>query len=180
MLEVRRGVVVRRRARTESASAKNKSRCLRVRHHFHHVRIGDLLGALDALLQRAHRSIVPIEQTEHGGIDGGGIDHRLVALNIDDQVRVRCRGDFGHAVGSGGMIGAGHHHARPKLPGRVANAFVIGGDDHAGQIARLRRPFPHVLEHGFAGNRDESFAGKSGGSVPGGDYAKNPVRHNRL
>ncbi len=67
-----------------------------------------------------------------------------------------------------------------KSCGGVANALVVGGDDELGQVARLRGPLPDVLQHGFSGDRDEGFAGKSGRCVPGGNYAKNPERHNRI
>ena len=76
-------------------------------------------------------------------------------LTID--LRVRRRRDFGHAIGTRGMIGARHHHAGSKARGRVADPFVIGGDDDIGQIAGLRRPLPHVLQHGFARDGDEGF-----------------------
>jgi hypothetical protein len=37
-----------------------------------------------------------------------------------------------------------------------------------------------VLKHGFASDLDEGFTWKSRRCVPGGNYTKNPGRHNRI
>ena len=121
-----------------------------------------------------------LEQAQHGRVDGGGVEHGLVALNVDDDLRGGGRGRFGNAVCAGDVIGAGHDHARAKILGGVANARVVGGDYHAGEVARLRGPLPNVLQHGFPGDRDESFAWESGRCVPGWNHAKNAERHNRI
>ena len=42
-----------------------------------------------------------MHQGQNGGVDGVGIDQRLVALNIDDDFGVFGGGDFGDAVGAG-------------------------------------------------------------------------------
>ena len=84
--------------------------------HFHHVRIGDLARILDALLERGHGNVGIVQQRQRRGVDGRRIDQRLVALDVDDHLRVVGRGDFGHAVGSGEMIGARHLHLCAKSP----------------------------------------------------------------
>src|SRR5262249_22728763 len=127
-----------------------------------------------------HQRFFVVEDAENGGVDGGGIDQGLVALDVHDDVGVGCGGDFGDTVGSGGMVGARHSHTGLEIGGGGEGSFVVGGDDDVRQVARLRGSLPHVLQHGFTGNRDEGFTRKTRGCVPCGDYSKNPVRHNRI
>ena len=44
-----------------------------------------------------------------------GIDERLVALQVDDDVGVELAGDLGDAVGAAGMVAARQHDGPPKL-----------------------------------------------------------------
>jgi hypothetical protein len=148
--------------------------------HFDDVRIGDFGAVFDALLESAHGDLVVFEEAEHGGVDGGRVEHRLVTLNVDDDLSGGGGGGFGDAVGAGDVIGASHDDARAEVLGGVANARVVGGDHDVGEIARLRGTLPNVLQHGFPGDRDESFAGESGRCVPGWNHAKNAERHNRI
>ena len=150
-----------------------------VRDDFDYVGIGDIGGVFDVLLERSHGYVVVLQQAQDGGVNGGRIEHGFVALDVDDDLGVRCGCRFGHAIGSGDVILASHDDAGAEFLSGRADAFVVSGDDYAGEVARLRSPLPDVLEHGFAADRDEGFAGESGGCVPGGNHAKNAERHNR-
>ena len=48
------------------------------------------------------------EQGVDGGVDGGGVEQRLVALHVDEDVAFVVGGDLGDALGAGAMVGAGH------------------------------------------------------------------------
>src|SRR5207247_1664924 len=72
-----------------------------VRNYFDDVGIGDFGGILDSLRESRHRDFVFAEQCQHGRIDRLGIDERLVALDVYDDLRVIRRCDFGGAIGSG-------------------------------------------------------------------------------
>ena len=57
-------------------------------------------------------------------------DLGLVALQIDDNAGfVEACGDFGHAVGAGRMVGAGHHDLAAKSGHGLRDPLVVGGDD---------------------------------------------------
>ena len=56
-------------------------------------------------------------------------------------------GDFGHAIGSGEMVGARHAHAGAEVSAAFEHSLVVGGNDNAGEIARLRK---HVQTHAAA------------------------------
>ena len=105
------------------------------------------------------------------GVDGGRVDHGLIALDIHDDLGVGGGSGLGHAVGSGEMIGAGDHDSRRKIRGGGANALIVGGDHQVGQIAGLRSPFPNMLEHGLTRYGGQGLAGKAGRCIPGGDNA---------
>ena len=60
------------------------------------------------LLQRAHDDLGIVRQRQDGGVDGGGIDQRLVALDVDHHFGVLGGGHFRHAVGARKVVRAGH------------------------------------------------------------------------
>ena len=80
-----------------------------VGHHFNDIRVGHLVGIFDPLFQRSHRNSRFFEQRQNGGVDRAGIDERLIALNVDNEVDIfESGGHFGNAVGAGNMVCAGH------------------------------------------------------------------------
>ena len=98
-------------------------------------------------------------QRQHGGVDGRGIDQRLVALNVHDHLGgVRGR-DFGHAIGAGAMIARASSEPRAERPRCVIDALVVGSDNHLGKIARLASPLINMLQHGLTGDRVRDFPG---------------------
>jgi hypothetical protein len=76
------------------------------------------------------------------------------------------------------MIGACHADTPSELANSGSDALVVGRNQKIIEIAGLLRTLPHVLEHGLAGKRDESFSRESGGGIPGGNYPQNPRPHN--
>ena len=135
---------------------------------------------LDPLLQCAHGDVGIVGQRQDGGVDGGRIDQRLVALDVHDQFGVcrrrppRPRGRCRRGGRSGSCArGAPKRRASAKIrSSSVAIIMLV-------QVSRLRGPFAHVLQHGFAGDGGESFAGKTGGGEPGRNNAQNFARHRR-
>ncbi len=85
----------------------------------------------DRRRQRGHRRLgVVVEQRDHS-IEGQAGDLGLVALQVDDHPgSFEARGDFGHAVGAGRMIGAGHH----DLAAEAATASAIRASSVATMI----------------------------------------------
>ncbi len=120
-----------------------------------------------------------MNQGQNGGIDGGGIDQRLVALNVDDDVAGFGGGSFRHAVGAGGVVGARHSHLCAEIPCDLAYAFVISGNQDAAKVSRLGGALVNVLQHGAMGDGSENFTGKTSGGKTGGDHAQNFTRHKR-
>ena len=56
------------------------------------------------------------------------------------------RGDFGHAVGAGRMIGAGHRDLAAEAGDRIGNPAVVRGDDDPSQRSCLLCGLDHVLD----------------------------------
>ena len=57
-------------------------------------------------------------------------DLGLVPLKVDDDAgSFEAGGDFGHAVGAGRMVGAGHHDLAAKAGHGLRDPGVVGGDD---------------------------------------------------
>ena len=108
-----------------------------------------------------------------------GIDERFVALNVHHDFGIFGRGHLGHPVGAGNMVAAGHAHRGSELPRGREHPLVIRGNDRAGQIAGLRGPLVHMLEHGFGGDGGQNLAGKTRGGKACGYNAQNFTAHTR-
>ena len=65
-----------------------------------------------------------------------GVDQRLVALNVDDQLGGIGGSHLGRAIGAGGVVGAGHADGRPEVSGFFEDAFIVSGNRNAGQVLR--------------------------------------------
>ena len=69
-----------------------------------------------------------------GLVDRPGIDERLVALHVDDDVAVERFGDFGDPIGAAQMRGLRQPHLSAELRDARRDAQVVGGHDHARTI----------------------------------------------
>ena len=88
--------------------------------------------------------------------------------------------DFGHAIGTGDVIGTRHTHGGAEVSGCVADALVVGGDYDVGKAARHLHPFPDMLQHGFGTKGGEGFTGKSGRGVPGWNHSQDSAGHTKV
>ena len=147
--------------------------------HLYHVGIVDLPGVFDPLLERRHDHRRIVHQRQNRRVDGGGVDQRFVALNVDDNFSTFRRRRFRHAVRARNVVCSRHPHRRPKTSCDFAHSRVICGNNRACQVASLGRALVHVLQHGFRGNEGQNLAGKTGRGNPGGNYAQNFTRHMR-
>ena len=151
-----------------------------VRDHFDDVGVVDFAGVLDLLPESAHDDAGIMDKRKNGGVDGGGIDQGLIALDVDDDLGFLLGGgDFSHAIGAGRVIGARHLHARSETSRNFEHPLIICGNDRARDIPRLRDALIDALYHGFGADGGEDFAGKTGGSESGGDHAQDFTRHRR-
>ncbi len=60
-----------------------------------------------------------VRQRQDGGIDGGGVDQRLVALDIDDNVGIFSGCNFCNPICTRKVIGARHPYKRSEQAGCV-------------------------------------------------------------
>ena len=106
-----------------------------VEHHLHARRVLQLPPAANGRGQRAHHGRRVRLQQFDGQVDRAAGDLRLVALHVDDDVDVgHAAGDFGHAIGAAGGVGAGHFHLAAEGADLVENLGMVGGH------ADARRP----------------------------------------
>src|SRR6266850_1575091 len=112
---------------------------------------------------------VQLQRAGHSVYDGG-VDQGFVTLNIDDGIALATSGNFRNAVRAAGMTGRGHFGAAEILCD-LPNSSVVSSDDYFRKGAGLLTPFDDVLDERFAGNESEWFAGKTCGSIAGGNDA---------
>ena len=86
---------------------------------------------------------------------------------------------LGHAIRPGSMVRARHPHTRTETSCNRLYPLVICGNNRAREVSGLGSALPDVLEHGFGGDGDEDFAGKTGRSESGWDHAQDFTRHTR-
>ena len=65
-----------------------------------------------------------------GRVDRLRLEERLVSLDVDDQIAVERRGDFGEPIGAALMRRDGHDGFAAERSDRVEDALVVGRDDH--------------------------------------------------
>ena len=70
-----------------------------------------------------------LEKCADGGVDYFGVEEGLVALDVDEDLAAGVGGDFGDALGSGAMVGAGHAGFAAEGFYRRDDTVVIGSDD---------------------------------------------------
>ncbi len=92
--------------------------------------------------------------------DQRGVEQRLVALHVDDDLVVgeaqQLRG-LGQAVGARRVIGARHARRDAVRDDRIAHALVVGGDDDARRAA-CQRALGHAHDHRLAGDVGQRLA----------------------
>ena len=124
---------------------------------------------------------VVLDHLRHHGVDHAGIEQRLVALNVDVNIRRALHRDFGHAVGAAAMIRAGEHGFPAESLDGALDARVVGGDHDGGEQTGDADAFDDVLDHGPAGNHGQGLSRKARGSVARGDDSQDAwgrgVRH---
>ena len=93
--------------------------------------------------------------------------------------RVLGGGHFGHAVGAGEVVGAGHPHTGAEAPCDLVDPLVVSGNDRA---ASGSAPWRRVRTHAaawFWRRWGEDFAGETGGGESRRDHAQDFTRHTR-
>jgi hypothetical protein len=143
-----------------------------VQHDLDGVRIGELPGVAHRVRGGRHVRF-PAAQQAGDLPDQQGIDQRLVALHVDDDMTgsvAPARSDFGQPVRPRRVTCVRHHRlvAVPRGGGR--NALVVRGDQHFVRAAPAGL-VSHSHHHWPSGQIDERLAGQAGGGVAGGnDY----------
>ncbi len=70
-------------------------------------------------------------------------------------------GDLRDAVGAALVVARVMATSAPNAEGRLGDAHVVGGDDHAVERLRGLAAFPDALDERLAGDEVERFAGES-------------------
>jgi hypothetical protein len=148
--------------------------------HLHHVGIADLARIFDALLQRTHPDIFIVEQRQNGGVNGGGIDQRFVALYVNNQFGCIGGCNFGYAVGTRDMVRARHTYRRAETACGRRYAFIVRGDGDTGQVTGLGCTFEDMLQHRLGADSSERFAWEAGRGETRRDHAQNFTAHRRF
>ena len=108
---------------------------------------------MDRYRQRRHSAGAGSQILRHLADDSRG-DHRLIALDIDDDGVIAERAllhHFRQPFGAGLVIGAGHAHFTTSRFNGAGYVRMIGGDNNAIR-AGFARALQHVDNHRFAVN----------------------------
>jgi hypothetical protein len=99
------------------------------------------------------------------GVDGGGVNQRLVALYVDVNVGGDVDGYFGDTVGTSTMVGAGQDSFGAEGGDGVLDALVFGGNYDAGSAGSFAEALDNVLDHRTAGDLGQRLAGEANRGV---------------
>ena len=147
-----------------------------IQRDLHDVGIAQLACASYRVASRCHGRVAVCGEIGGDAPDERGLDQRLIALHIDNDMRAGIaapRDDFGNAIGAGGMPARGHDRLEAVAPGRVRDAPIIGGDEHfrGAAPARLLGDAHH---HRLARNVRERLAREACRRVAGGNDDAEP------
>src|SRR3989454_4014883 len=145
---------------------------LEIEHHLHYIRVHDVGRNSDGDGESGDLNRGVIQKNLDGGIHRGGVDQRLVALDVDDDLCVATRGaggDFGHPLGARAMVASGHHRVAIKFLHGAQDSLVIGGHQHARNVLGATHTLPYVLNHWLLRQPHQRFAWKAAGSVARGN-----------
>ncbi len=140
-----------------------------VGHDLDDMRIAHVVGRAETPAERGHVQRRVVAKRFDGFVDGGRLDERLVALQIDDQVAVQRFGNFGDSIGAGCVRRFRQTHIAAKFCHRVGDALVIGGHQHGVDIARRSGAPVDVLDHRSPRDVGERLSRKTGRRVAGRD-----------
>jgi hypothetical protein len=138
-------------------------------HDFHDIPVVDFVCVGDPAPQRRHLDAGVAFERRNQLRDGLRLDERFVALDVDDDLAVEIRRDFGNPIESGAVLHARHADDPAEALHRLLDPGIIGGHDHRIHALRGRRAGVHVLDHRAAGDVGERFAWKACRLIAGGD-----------
>jgi hypothetical protein len=99
------------------------------------------------------------------------VEHRLIALNVDDHVGIEGSDGLGDAVGAGTMQCGSHDRPAAEVRYGAADAVVIGGDENVVEVPGPPRALVHMLDHGPAEDVGQGLSFKPCGLVTRRDDA---------
>ena len=129
-------------------------------YYLDHVGIEQRLDVGDGFSEGGDGCLGIVVQPHGDLIDQPRRNQRFVSLYVDQHRVVIQRqqlGNLGQPVGTGRMVGAGHDHFGTQRGQGIADAIIIGGNDHAAGRTR-RSPPPYMGHHGFAGDIEQRLA----------------------
>ena len=100
------------------------------------------------------------------------IEHRLVTLDVHDDIRAGAAGRLRDAVGPAGVRGAGQHRFSAEGLHRAGDAAIVGGDNDPRNAAGGEGPLVDVLHHRLAVNIGQHLPLIARGAVAGGNDAE--------
>jgi len=113
------------------------------------------------------------------GVDGRGLDERLISLDIDHQLGVLGRSRFRHAVGARNVVARVMTTRAPKTSCSVVDPLVISSNNRGGKVSRQGGALVDALEHAFGGDLGQDLAGKTGRCETRRNNAQYFTRHRR-
>jgi len=140
-----------------------------IENRFHDVGVHDVPGVADGRGDGGDLGGGLFEERGDGSVDGGWVDERFIALDVDEDVACLMRRDFGDAFGAGAVVAAGHAGFAAESANGVDDALVVGGDDDVMDGLGLLGSLVNALDHRLAGQRNERLAWEARGSVTRGN-----------
>jgi hypothetical protein len=102
-------------------------------------------------------------------IDDPGLDLRLIALHVNDDVIAEIPRHLRDPIRPALMRRRGHDAVRLKRPQGIDDPLIVGGNDGFAHQFALAHLIDHVLDERFTGAGGDNFGGEAGRPVSGGN-----------
>jgi len=93
-------------------------------------------------------------------LDHLGLDERLVALDVDDDLGVRnLRCDFGDTISAARVMCSSHDSFDTTFLDRISDLLTVSCHNDTVHVSCCARAFRDPADHWFSSNIDEGFSG---------------------
>jgi len=129
------------------------------------VGVGDLVGTFEGGGESSHRLVRVVQEQLGEVVDIGGVDFRLVGLDVNDDFAIDGFDGLGDAVGAAFVVGACKDAFGVEGTSGVTDSRVVCGDENFLRQTGEAGLFVGVLDQELAGVFGEYFSGESSRSV---------------
>jgi len=126
---------------------KIKTISVKIADYFHDVGIHHVNRLRNRGAGRGDSDGIVFEHFGDNGVNGAGVNERLVSLDVYVDFGFQVSGDFGHSIRTSTVVAPGEDCLATKLLNRLLDAFIVCGNHYTRHMRSLPGSLNHMLDH---------------------------------